>query len=262
MNKYFVRDTPLAELGRRMMAVPNFAPRGSAHAVLCHYQPQAADVDSRNCLQYRRGCQSMTCIYLTERLQAGAVTMEELIVETIRPWKHPKLKQRAIDIAHRVEGFHFAGQLHIARMLRMAAHEDEKIDSRWLAAIYLLSAHGPLWQQTLAAVTPGQIDFSIVKLNDINVQDYIIYRVAKGIYSGTLGAGSEELAGRELVGDDTLLLILCAVLIARYGPEVMKVGSPKNVKCSLSSRQKREKSEQEISERSFPVLLVFHPIRN
>jgi len=28
------------------------------------------------------------------------------------------------------------------------------------------------------------------------------------------------------------------------------------VKCSLSSRQKREKSEQEISERSFPVLVI------
>jgi len=84
MNKYFVRDTPLAELERMMMAVPNFAPRGSAHAVLCHYQPQAADMDCRNCLQYRRGCQSMMCLYLTERLQAGAVTMEELIPPLIR----------------------------------------------------------------------------------------------------------------------------------------------------------------------------------
>ncbi len=225
MNKYFVRDTPLADLERMMMTVPNFAPRGSASAILCRYHPQAADMDCRNCIQYRRGCRSAACLYLTERLQAGTVTMEELIAETIRPWKHPKLKQRAMDIAHRVEGFHFEGQLHIARMLRMAMHEDEKFNSRWLAAIYLLSAHGSLWQQTLAAVSPGQIDFSIVRLSDTNVQDYVLYRAAKGIYSGTLGATSEELADPELVGDDTLLLILCTVLIARYGPEVMKVGS-------------------------------------
>ena len=224
MNKYFVRDTPLAELERMMMAVPNFAPRGSASALLCHYQPQAADMDCRNCLQYRRGCQSMMCLYLTERLQAGAVTMEELISETIRPWKHLKLKRRAMDIAGRIEGFHFEGQLHIARMLRMAMHENEAVSNRWLAAVYLLSAHGQLWQQALAAVTPGQIDFSNVKLSDTNVQEYVLYRSAKGIYSGTLGATSEELADPELVGDDTLLLILCAVLVARYGPEVMKVG--------------------------------------
>ena len=33
-----------------------------------------------------------------------------------------------------------------------------------------------------------------------------------------------ELADAELVSDDTLLLILCAALIARYGPEVMNIG--------------------------------------
>ncbi len=225
MSQYFTTGTPLAALERQMRMVPNFTPRGSASAILCRYHPQAADMDCRNCIQYRRGCRSAACLYLTERLQVGSVTMEELIAETIRHWKHPKLKQRAMDIAHRVEGFHFKGQLHIARMLRMAMHKDEKISSRWLAAVYLLSAHGPLWQQTLAAVSPGQIDFSSVKLRDTSVQDYVLYRAAKGIYSGTLGATSEELADPELVGDDTLLLILCTVLIARYGPEVMKVGS-------------------------------------
>ncbi len=39
-----------------------------------------------------------------------------------------------------------------------------------------------------------------------------------------LGASSEELADPELVHDDTLLLVLSAVIIARYGPEVMKIG--------------------------------------
>ena len=34
----------------------------------------------------------------------------------------------------------------------------------------------------------------------------------------------EELADPELVGDDTLLLILCAAVTARYGPEVMRIG--------------------------------------
>ena len=100
MGKYFVHDTPLAALERQMMMVPNFAPRGHGSAVLCRYRPTAADVDCRNCLEHRRrGCRSLTCLYLSERLEAGAVTLDELITEVIRPWKHPPLKQRAMGIA-------------------------------------------------------------------------------------------------------------------------------------------------------------------
>ena len=35
---------------------------------------------------------------------------------------------------------------------------------------------------------------------------------------------SDELADEELVGDDTLLMILNAALIARFGPKVMEIG--------------------------------------
>ena len=100
----------------------------------------------------------------------------------------------------------------------------ERYDRVWLAAVYLLSAHAGLWQKTIAAVTPGQIDFGSIRLGDASVREYVLYRVAKGIFSGALGATSAELADPELVNDDTLLLVLCAVLIARYGPDVMQIG--------------------------------------
>lgn len=209
MGKYFVRGTPLAGLERMMMEVPNFAARSSGTAILCQYR--------------RRGCRSLTCLYLAERLQAGAVAMEEMVAELVRPWKHLRLKQRAVGIAGQVRAFYFEGQLHIARMLRMT-QGDETVDSRWLAAVYLLSSHASLWQKTLAAVTPGRIAFERVRLDNTTVQDYVLYRVAKGLCSGMLGATSEELADPELVSDDTLLLILCAALIARYGPEVTNIG--------------------------------------
>ena len=225
MGKYFVRGTPLAELERQMMMVPNFAPRGSSSAVLCCYRPTAADVDCRNCLQYRRrSCPRLNCPYLSERLEAGAVTMDELIVETVRPWKHLPLKQRAVGLACREERFHFEGQLHVMRMTEMTKAEEEYVNSRWLATVYLLSAHAGLWRKTLFAVRPDQVDFAIVRLGESTVQEYVLYRAAKGICTGTLGATSEELADPELVSDETLLLILNAVVIARYGPEVMNVG--------------------------------------
>ena len=225
MGKYFVRGTPLAELERQMMMVPNFALRGSGSAVLCHYRPTAADVDCRNCLQYhRRSCRSLNCPYLSERLEAGAVTMDELIVETVRPWKHLSLKQRAVGLACREERFRFEGQLHVMRMEEMSKVEVEYVNSRWLATVYLLSAHAGLWRKTLFAVRPDQIDFALVRLGESTVQEYVLYRAARGLCTGTLGATSEELADPELVSDETLLLILNAAALARYGPEVMNVG--------------------------------------
>ena len=208
-----------------MMMVPNFAPRSSSSAVLCHYRPTAADMDCRNCLQYRRrSCRSLSCPYLSERLAAGAVTMDELIVETVRPWKHLPLKQRAVGLACREERFHFEGQLHVMRMEEMTQVDLEYVNSRWLATVYLLSAHAGLWRKTLFAVKPDQIDFALVRLGESTVQEYVLYRAAKGICTGTLGATSEELADPELVNDETLLLILCAAVTARYGPEVMNIG--------------------------------------
>ena len=106
----------------------------------------------------------------------------------------------------------------------MTKGEEGVVNSHWLAAVYLLSAHAGLWQKTIAAVDRNQINFASIRLGDASVREYILYRVAKGIFSGALGATSAELADPELVNDDTLLLVLCAVLIARYGPDVMKIG--------------------------------------
>lgn len=219
-----MRDTPLAELERQMMAIPNFTPRGHGSAVLCRYRPTASDVDCRNCLEYRRrSCRSLSCPYLSERLEAGTVTMEELVRETVRPWKHLPLRQRAVGAACWRKGFLFEGPLHILRMQEITGGENGWVNSRWLAAVYLLSASAALWQKTVQAVSPGRIDFSGVRLGSCTVRDYTLYRAAKGICSGTLGASSEELADPELVEDGALALILCAAVAARYGPKVMEI---------------------------------------
>ncbi len=225
MTRFFEHGTVMAEMERQMTMTPNFAPRGHGSAVLCRYSPTAADLDCRNCLEHRRrGCRSLSCLYLSERLEAGAVTLEELIIETIRPWKYLPLKQRAMRLACRSDGFHFDGPLHVMRMQEMTKGENRTVSSRWLAAVYLLSAHAALWQKTLRAVRPGEIDFANIRLGDTGIQDYVLYRTAKGICSGMLGATSEELSDPELVSDGTLLLVVSAAVIARYGPEAIRIG--------------------------------------
>ena len=225
MSKYFMRDTPLADLERQMRMVPNFAPRGHGRRILCSYHLTVADVDCRYCLEYgQRRCQNRTCPYLAERLEAGAVTMEELIAETVQPWKHLPLKQRALSVIRRVNSFRFEGTLHVVRMMDVIDKSQNLADSTWLAAVYLLSAYSRLWELTSKAVWRNQIDFDSVRLNGLDIQDYVLYRAAKGILHGTLGATSEELADPELVSDDTLRLILCAAAAARYGPDAMRIG--------------------------------------
>ena len=84
MGKYFAQDTPLAGLERMMMTPPNFIPRGGGAMVLCRFHYGPDDVDCRNCLQYRRrSCSKPRCPYLTERLEAGTVTLtlDELMRE-------------------------------------------------------------------------------------------------------------------------------------------------------------------------------------
>ena len=150
MGKYFVRNAPLTGPEQEMMLPPNFAPRGSSSALLCGYSPHGAGVDC-NPNHRRQNSRTLVCLHITEYLQAGAPTMAELVAETVRPWKHPGLKQRAVGIAGQIKGFPFEDQLHAARMLRMTKGEEGPVNTHWLAAVYLFSAHAGLWQKTLMA---------------------------------------------------------------------------------------------------------------
>ena len=151
------------------------------------------------------------------------MTLEELAQELVRFWEHWGLKRRVVQLARRAGRFLFDGQLHIARMLKLTEGESN-VSSRWTAAVYLLSSNATLWQRIRPAVKPGQIIFDAVKPGNASVKEYTLYRAAKGIYHGRLGAAADELADEELVGDDTLLMILNAALIARFGPKVMEIG--------------------------------------
>ena len=129
-----------------------------------------------------------------------------------------------MSVMRRTDAIYFEGQLHLARMVDAWKNCHHLDNGAWLAAVYLLSAHTELWVRTSMAVLRDQIDFTAVRLKGTGTQDYILYRAAKGIPQGTLGAAAEDLADRDLVGSNTLLLILSAALIARYGPQVMKIG--------------------------------------
>ena len=193
MGRYFAQDTSLAGLERLMMTPPNFVPSGGGITLIC-----------------------------TIRERGGTSALEELIQELVRPWEHTGLKRRAVQLIRSAGRFLFDGQLHEMRLLKLTGGNGKAVSGKWLAAAYLLSSSASLWQRTLPAITQERIDFDAVKLGDSNIRDYTLYRAAKGLYHGKLSIAADELADTELVSDNTLLMILNAALIVRFGPQVME----------------------------------------
>lgn len=222
MAKYFVSDTPLAELERVMMSIPRFTPRHSGVMVLCrfHYQPQ--DVDCGLCTQYqRKRCAARACPWLPERLEAGAVGYGELVAECFRDLGCPALSQRIAAVTAGKSSLSYGGLGHRQRMDYWQRNNGPRcakcVRSRWLAALFLLASSEKLWARTWSAVTWNGIDFSKVSLRDIDTQDYAVYQMARSLFTGKLRITAEELADKELVSDGTLRLVIDAALIARHG---------------------------------------------
>ena len=193
MSSYPVQDAGLAGLERLVLIPPNFTPDENGVVLVCSFRKEMPE-------------------------------LEDLTRELICSWKHNGLKRRVILLSRRAECFQFNGPHHPLRMLKQISGSKKGAGKKYLAVLYLLSSSEELWERSRPAFHSGTIDFSAVKLGGICVQEYTLYRAAKGIWNGKLGVGADDLADRELISDHTLLLILNAALIASFGPQVMECG--------------------------------------
>mgnify|MGYP006973116494 CR=1 FL=1 len=112
-------------------------------------------------------------------------------------------------------------------------HRD-RFESRWnghgraadedamCAALYLLSADRLLWEKAEGAVLPEMIRFREIRIQGIDLQEYVLYHVAKDLYQGSGQISLSELTDPELVSSQTFRLVLSAFLIRRYGAAVLK----------------------------------------
>ena len=79
MTRHFMRDTPLYQMEQMMMTPPHFKSRG--HGLRrSGFRYQAKDVDCEYCMNYSRRnlCPLDQCICLEERIETGALSLEEL----------------------------------------------------------------------------------------------------------------------------------------------------------------------------------------
>ena len=221
MTKYFLKDTPLAELERQMMTPPNFSPRGGGQTVLCRFRYRPEDVVCKHCTEYRRGgCTEEVCPWLEERVEAGTVTYTSLTAKFYRKWLGTALGERIQELLRGKQSIAYYDSAHTDRLalyaLFLARHRS---DHRALAAMYLLTARETLRRCAIPRIFDlWGIDIrSWSAVRTLSEQEYVLFQAAKGIWQSQRTITIPELCDRKLVEDKTLELILNAALIAHYG---------------------------------------------
>ena len=157
---------------------------------------------------------------LPSHTQVSKMSYRQLVSERFHGLERSLLWQRIEALTAGAAGLHYNGAGHLER-IRACQPTDgpvppEQPECKWYAALYLLAASGPLWRQTAPAVTWNAVDFTKAVTHGLETQDYALYQAARSIYSHHSKITAAELADEELVCDDTLRLIVDAVLIAQY----------------------------------------------
>ena len=71
-------------------------------------------------------------------------------------------------------------------------------------------------------------DFQSVQLSGIQPELYSVYQAAKAISTGSRNITLANLASPELVTDEAFHLIVCALLLAKYGDAILNFERPAN----------------------------------
>lgn len=208
-----------------MMTPPGFTTRCSGQTTSSRFKYKPEDVACQYCTECRhRKCTAPVCLYVPERLEAGAITYQELVRIFFFGMNHAALARR-IDALTSRHSFGYRDSAHQYRLEGCLHGELARPSRCQLAALYLLTAKSDLWRRTASAIRAGQIDYSEVRQKDFDIQSYALYRTAKGISDMQIILAPDALADPTLIGDDILWLIINAALIARYGKDVFSIES-------------------------------------
>ena len=119
----------------------------------------------------------------------------------------------------------FSGILRSVFLASMMGTRKKRDTPRFFAALYLLTANEDIWRRAYNAFSVEGITPEYIRLCGISVPNYALVQAAKSIYLNTDHFTVEDLEDPEAVITDAFRLIVNAVLIARYGREVLKIKS-------------------------------------
>ena len=89
--------------------------------------------------------------------------------------------------------------------------------SKFIAAVFLLSANKLLWERSKSAVVRYSVNFGAIKLNGISTDGYALYKAAKTVYSGGADISLSELRDWTLIDNTTTLAIFSGIMLSRNG---------------------------------------------
>ena len=217
MTRHFMRDTPLYQMEQMMMTPPYFKPRG--HSLRrSGFRYQAKDVDCEYCMNYSRRnlCPLDQCICLEERIETGALSLEELLRDCLNSKPKMSLWRRLAQLLYQQSLQFFRTDEHRRRWMHWRTRY-HRLSQRNQAALFLLTAYDDIWRRVIWKVEDNGFDFDSVRLAGIQPELYSVYQAAKAISIGSQNITIADLASRELVTDEAFQLIICALLLAKYG---------------------------------------------
>lgn len=221
---------------RQMMVTPHEIPRGGGNTILNRFRYKPEDVDCQYCTEYRyKQCTNPRCLWLQERLEAGAVSYQMLVMESFQTLQDYVLVNRIHEVVFGRCTIHMQGFLHKQRLSfwksYLAQRNRQSIDFDQLAILYLLTAWENLWNLSqpylVDVVNTGNSDF--IPCNAESPENMLL-KTIRSIIGKRNGITPEELKDKELVSDDTLRLIVDAALICRYGHTIFLLKEQDDIK--------------------------------
>ena len=194
------------------------------------YQYKPEDVDCKYCAEWRHWrCQAAGCPWLAERIEAGKVSYATVILKLFRDVKDKAVVMRLGQLVLNFRGSLWLSAEHEfnTRQLLQSVGFGAWRDPRYFSALYLFGSNRTLLKRAWNACLPKRFIPEYIWLYGISPHDYALVAAAKTILRV---AGFEEaipaglLADTEVIDDEAFSLIVNALLIANYGPAVLKLG--------------------------------------
>lgn len=143
---------------------------------------------------------------------------EEIVIKTLQDFEFDEaVIQRAKFLLEKTERDFFVSDTDKQEYRsRIRANKESDME----AVLYLLCANEVLFERAMPHIKHNGVMFE-QNLHDISVEAYTLLKAAKGIYFDENEIMQEELADKEIVSDENLLLIVTAYVILAYGQKTI-----------------------------------------
>ena len=176
------------------------------------------------CVEYsrKRGCTSKHCPYFTERIAAGALNYKGAVNEAFQAI--PMFADNLNGIRKRLSDSIWNGAEHRRRMdaLRLRTRQSKDFyTNEYLAVMYLLTATPTLYERTSQCFGRYGVEFALADNKGLSIDEYTLLGTAKTLYFGTEDLTGEDIAEPEVISSEALPFIVNAVLVVRFGEEIL-----------------------------------------